>query len=74
MLPADLKDTEGKTPVDLAKRKGNKEIADYIANYKDLVTGKKFCLKDVIINFIHSCNESIHFTNHANCSATMHFQ
>ena len=31
---ADLRDTEGKTPIDLAKRRGNKEIADYITNYE----------------------------------------
>ena len=36
VLPADIKDIEGKTPVDLAREGKHNEVADYITNYRPL--------------------------------------
>ena len=40
VLPADIKDRNGRTPVDLAREKGHNEVADYITNYKPLARGE----------------------------------
>ena len=40
MLPADIKDNKGRTPVDLAREKNYNEVADYITNYKPLAIGE----------------------------------
>ena len=40
MLPADIKNYKGKTPVDLAREKNHNEVADYITNYKSLARGE----------------------------------
>ena len=40
VLPADIKDNEGMTPVDLAREEGYNEVADYITNYKPLARGE----------------------------------
>ena len=40
MLPADIKDDWGKTPVDLARERNHNEVADYITNYKPLARGE----------------------------------
>ena len=39
VLPADIKNTRGRTPVDLARKEGHNEVADYITNYKPLARG-----------------------------------
>ena len=40
VLPADIKDDKGRTPVDLARENDNNEIADYITSYKPLARGE----------------------------------
>ena len=40
VLPADIKDNSGKTPVDLARERNHNEVADYITNYKPLARGE----------------------------------
>ena len=40
MLPADIKDKKGRTPVDLARKEGYNEVADYITDYKPLARGE----------------------------------
>ena len=40
VLPADIKDGKGKTPVDVARERNYKELVDYITNYKPLARGE----------------------------------
>ena len=40
VLPADIKDPMGKTPVDLARERNCNKVADYITNYKPLARGE----------------------------------
>ena len=40
VLPADIKDDYGRTPVDLARGRRHNEVADYITNYKPLARGE----------------------------------
>ena len=40
MLPADIKDDKGRTPVDLARERNRNEVADYITNYKPLARAR----------------------------------
>ena len=40
VLPADIKDAWGRTPVDLARVEGHNELADYITNYKPPARGE----------------------------------
>ena len=40
VLPADIKDISGRTPVDLAREGKHNEVADYITNYKPLARGE----------------------------------
>ena len=40
VLPADIKDNWGRTPVDLAREEGHKEVADYITHHKPLARSR----------------------------------
>ena len=40
VLPADIKDNRGRTPMDLARERRYNEVADYITNYKPLARGE----------------------------------
>ena len=40
VLPADIEDDKGRTPVDLAREEKHNEVADYITNYKPLARGE----------------------------------
>ena len=40
VLPADIKDKKGRTPVDLARERKHNEVDDYITNYKPLARGE----------------------------------
>ena len=40
VLPADIKDNKGRTPVDLAREEGHNKVADHITNYKPLARGE----------------------------------
>ena len=40
VLPVDIKDDKGRTPVDLAREEGHNEVADYITKYKPQARGE----------------------------------
>ena len=47
-LPADIKDNYGNAPVDLARQRGNNEVADYITKYKPLARGELHMITEKI--------------------------
>ena len=48
VLPADIKDNLGRTPVDLAREGKHNEVAAYITNYKPLARGELGCPKLIV--------------------------